>query len=350
MSERFIGKNTTLPILSHLLLKAEKDILKISATNLEYAIEIKLPSKVTHEGSVAIPARIAASFVQSLPNEEIFFESKGGHLYLKTPSREACVQGLPVDDFPLIPSIHQIVTITIPANELKQGLEKVLPAVALSEFKPELTGIFFNASPTALYLAATDTFRLAESVYVLPSQKIKESFSFLLPARTAQEVIRALTNESEVEIHIGDNQILFKLPSVQITSRLIEGAFPEYTQIIPKNFEFSCIVSRDEVIRAVRAASVFASKLQDVVLSFQGKNVHITSSNQDIGNYKITLPIAASGKPKEVSFNHRYFLDGLQALGGNELFIGINNEHSPVLIRDKEDTSFVYVLMPIRVT
>lgn len=349
LAERFTGKNVTLPILGNVLLEAEENVLYITATNLEYAIRIKVPGKITRSGKVSVSAKIINSLVQSTRAEKIDLEEKQGNLFIKTDTRDVRINGVPADDFPLLPKIKKTAGFSLENFFLTDGLTKVLPAVSLSEFKPELNGVLFKTSGKFLHLAATDTFRLAEKVLELTEKSEDGGVIFILPQRIAQELAR-LPAKDEIRVSLGDNQALFETENIKIISRLIEGNFPEYSGIIPQNFEITCFLNKNELIEAIRASSIFVSKLQEVKINLSGQALEITSSNPEVGEYKNKLGVQASGKGVNLSFNFRYLLDGLNSLDGEEIFLGLNSENAPTLVRNKEDGSFKYVLMPIRVS
>lgn len=351
IAERFTGKNLTLPILSNILLEVVDTTIRIVATNLEYAVEIFISTSGGKNGNVSIPARILYSFLQAISEEKVDIEEKQGSLLLKTNTKEIKINGVPATDFPLIPKIKKQYSFSIPSHILSDSIQKVFPSVSISEFKPELAGIFFQISKTSLRLAATDTFRLAEQTIVL-GQKSSDDFSFILPSRAAQEIARVFGEDDRaVSVAIGENQAVFESSGIKIISRLIDGKFPEYGAIVPKSFQTTAHIDRRELVQSVRTSSIFSSKLQDVTLLFGAKQLEITSANTDVGEYKTTLPIALSGKSAlRVSFNHRYFLDGLNVMHEETLFVGFNDENSPAMLRNKTDGSFLYVLMPIRVS
>ncbi len=349
-AERFTGKNITLPILANVLVDVHDNVLHITATNLESAISTSIHGEGKQSGSVCVPAKVFSSFVQSIGDENIQLEDKQGSLMIKTETRDTRINGVTPDEFPLMPKIKKSNSITLSCALFCEGISRVLPAVSMSEFKPELGGIFVNISPTSIKLAATDTFRLAEKTILFESRKEIEPFSFIMPHRISQEITRILGNEGNVHISIGENQILFETDECVVVSRLTEGNFPEYGGIIPKNFETSCFVGRDVFINAVRASSIFASKLQEVTTGIKNKSLEIASLNQDVGEYKNTIPCSPSGKDIMVGFNYRYLLDGLQTTSEDDIFFGLNGEQSPSLIKNKSDSSLLYVVMPIRLS
>ena len=349
-TERFTGKNITLPILANALLEIDENVLRVTATNLESAIQVTVHGSGSGSGRVCVPVKVLSSFVQSIGDEKIQIEEKQGSLIIKTDTRDTRINGVPADDFPLIPKIKKTNSISLSSSALCEGLLRVLPAVSLSEFKPELGGVFVNISPTSVRLAATDTFRLAEKTIAFESKKNTENFSFIIPHKISQELTRVLNGEDEVIISIGENQILLETDGCMIVSRLTEGNFPEYGAIIPKNFETSCFVGKEQFMNAVRASSIFASKLQEVTTAVKNRSLEVKSLNQDVGEYKNTIPCAPSGKDLMIGFNYRYLLDGLQSTSEDEIFFGLNGEQAPSLIKNKSDGSFLYVVMPIRLS
>lgn len=350
-AERFTGKNINLPVLGSLLLEVSKNTIGVTGTNLEYAFHTEVPAKVVSEGRVCIPARVLSQYIQSIGEEHIDLEAKGATLTLKTASRVSTINGTNPDDFPLIPKVKKIETGAIDAAALVEGLARVLPAVSLSEFKPELGGVYVKYARSECIVAATDTFRLAESrVKVARDSDVKEK-AFILPAKVAQEIVRMFTSEGgEMRFTFGENQVEIKSADTTIVSRLIEGAFPEYSAIIPKTFSTSLYLPRQEFIQAVRSSSIFSSKLQDVNLQFSQKKVEVSSENTEVGLTRASIPVELAGKPLAIRFNHKFLLDGMGGIAEDEFFFGGNDANTPALIRNKSDASFTYVVMPIRLT
>lgn len=351
MAERFTGKNVALPILGHVLLAADQNTLTVTATNLEHAVEFRVPSRVARAGKISVPAKIFSSLLQSFSGEKIEAEGERGNLHIRTQGRTSRLNGANPDDFPIIPKIKKTETVSVEALALAKTLSMTLPAASASEFKPELAGVFFKVGKDALTLCATDTFRLAESAVPLAKENADAHTPFIVPHRPAQELARILEGEEgEVSLSLGDNQLLAETGRGKVISRLIEGNFPEYKTIIPTHFTTSAHLERDEIIRGIRAASIFASKLAEVTLRFGPKQVQISAANPEVGEYHTEHAAALNGKEIAMSFNWRYFLDGIQALEDEEMFFGCNQESAPALLRNKSHTSFSYVVMPIRLT
>lgn len=350
IAERFTGKNMSLPVLGSVLLETNDNSLLISATNLEYGMQGIVQGRVLSKGRVSIPAKIISSLIQSIRDEKIDIEEKQGNIFIKTASRDIRINGTAAEDFPILPKIKKTVSFSVRGGELRQSLESVLPASSTSEFKPELAGVFFKVAGRSLHMVATDTFRLARKIIGLEGNVEGASVSFILPYRLAQELTRVFGEDEETIMSLGENQIVFETKRLKIISRLVEGVFPEYTNIIPKDFETTSHISRQEFTDAIRTSGLFSSKLQDVGLRFHGQKLDVTSQNTEVGEYKTSLDVATSGKDVAMNFNNRYLLDGLSALGDEECFFGLNESSRPSLVRDKSDESFIYVVMPIRVT
>ena len=351
IAERFTGKNLALPSLAHVLIEAEGSTITITATNLEHAVEWHIPGRVLGKGKVSVPAKILSSLLQSFGDEKIEAEEDHGSIRLKTESREGKVNGISTDDFPLVPQIKKIDSLSVEALLLSRALARVLPAVSSSEFKPELAGVYMNIGRDTLTLASTDTFRLAECSLPFASARSQGVVSCIIPQRTAHELSRILdADDGNTAISLGESQIVVETGEGKVVSRLVEGSFPDYRAIIPTHFGTSVYAKKSDLLAGVRSASVFASRLQEATVRVGPKGIEVTASNPDVGDYRVLCPAALEGKEIAMSFNWRYLLDGIQALEDEEIFFGCNQESSPALLRNKSSQSFSYVVMPIRLT
>jgi len=352
LAERFTSRNSSLPVLENILLEIRLNSLTLISTNLEYAFRIIVPGNGSGEEKLVIPAKVFNALLQSINDSKIELEGKKNTLYIKTPSLSTKINGYAGEDFPIIPRVTSTAHFSIEAALLAQGLEKVMPAVSISEFKPELSGVYFKITPSTLYLVATDTFRLAEKTIPLSKKSEDKTYSFILPQKVAQE-LRRILSQAETEntrIVLGENQILFSINGIEITSRLIEGNFPEYNNIIPKSFDTNCFINKAEVAQAVRTSSIFTSRLSNVLLEFGPKHLNISSVNPELGEHSAKIPASLSGKDSSVQFNHRFLLDGINAIDEEEILFGVNNENTPAIIRNKSDGSFLYLLMPLKIS
>lgn len=351
IAERFTGRQTALPVLGHVLLSAHTKGLTLAATNLEHAVELSVPARVSREGRVLVPAKIFSSLLQSMGDAAIEVAGERENLHLRTDAREGRINGSPADDFPPIPKIKKGEAFSLDASLLAGGLSRVIPAVSLSDFKPELSGVFFRPGRDALALCSTDTFRLAECVVPLATNDASAPASFILPHRAAQECARLLEGEQgTASLTFGDGQVSVETGRGSIISRLVEGAFPDYKAIIPERFGTSVYLSRDDAIRGIRAASIFASKLQEITLRIGTKEIEVKAANPEVGEYRTHYPASLTGQEVGMSFNWRYLLDGLLQMEDDEIFFGCNDASSPAMLRNKSRAGFTYVVMPIRLT
>lgn len=351
IAERFCGKNSAMPILGNILVEADENALVVTATNLEHAVQFRVPARISKPGKVCVPAKVFSSLLQSLSEDKLEAEAERGNLHLRTEARESRLNGSSTEDFPLIPKIKKTAALTVDSTILARALSRVLPAVSASEFKPELSGVFFRTGRHTLTLCATDTFRLAEHQMPLVKEQEGASVSFIVPHRAAQELIRILEGaDATTSLILGDNQLLAESGNGRMISRLVEGNFPEYQAIIPANFSTSAYLQRGEIMAGVRASSIFTSKLQEVTLRLGPKQIEVAAANPEVGEYRTRYGAALNGKEIAMSFNWRYLLDGIQALEDDEVFFGCNQESSPALLRNKSRADFTYVVMPIRLT
>ena len=360
ITEKIIGRNLTLPILNNLLLSIKGSRLKVSSTNLEIGINSWVVGKVQDEGNITIPARLLTDFVNNLPNEKVELKVKDKQLDIKCKNFKASLKGLSADDFPIIPKIKDKPLLKIKGSILKNGLSQVVEMTSLSESRPEISGIFMKFSSSnnksnndLIKLAATDSFRLAEkNLEINSDSKILKTQSIIIPQRTVQEINRILgEEETEVEIILSNNQILFDLGYAQIISRLIDGQYPDYQQIIPNNFLTEVIVNRSELINNIKVASLFSGKINDikVLINPQKSFLEIIAKDADIGENKSKVDADIQGKEVEVIFNYKYLLDGLNNIFSDKVVLGLNDESKPVVVRPVGDISYTYVIMPIKV-
>jgi len=348
--QNIIGKNLTLPILNNILLIVEKKQLKLITTNLEIAIIHWTPCKVKKEGEITVPAKLFSNLINNLPDKKIEIKNKNNLLQIKCENFKPSIKGLEAKEFPIIPKIKDKPIIRIKASKLNQALSQIVNFTSLSDIRPEISGIFININSKQIKFVATDSFRLGEKTISFKGDKIKKSI--IIPLKTIQELIRILTEENEemVEISVEQNQILFKTSNSQIISRLIEGSYPNYEQLISKKFDTSLILDTNEFLNAVKVTSLFSSKINDIRLKVMPKKslVEIFAQDAEIGENISQVKGEIKGKDIEIIFNHRYLLDGLNNIDSDKVMLGLNGETSPGIMKPVGDPSFVYVIMPIK--
>ncbi len=356
LAERITSKNITLPILSNVLIETNKNQIHLKATDLEIGAEINVSGKTEQEGKVVIPAKTFSDFLNSLPEEKIILEAKENNLKVESGKFKTIFQGYSSEDFPIIPQIKTDKFIEIEKGLLKEGLEQVILSVGYSTNFPELTSVLFKIEQEGLKLVGTDRYRLA--VKTIPSEKIKtnlkEDFEVLVPLRTIQEVLKMLAEKLEDESEIitispDPNQIQFATENVRLISRLINAEYPNFKDAIPTNFENQVILKRTDLKEAIKVIGIFSGKVNEVKFRFNPSKKEVVLEAQDptLGQSETLLDsVEIKGNPLDIAFNYRFFLDGLEASRGEEVFIGLNKENSPVLMRGKEESNFLYVLVP----
>lgn len=352
------SKNINLPILSNILIKVEENKVEFIATNLEQAIVVVVRAKIEKTGSFTVPARTLSDYISLLPNEKIDFDVKENELVVTCGKSSTKIKGVSAEDFPIIPALPEGKGYLIEGLVLKQAISSVLPAVAKNDIRPELSGLyaFFDASNKQLVLAATDSYRLAE-------KKIKidqgdQEMKIIIPARTAQELNHILStsevdgeNEKHARVLVGDNQIVVLFNNAQIISRLIEGQYPDYTQIIPKDFNTIAVIDTEKMIKEMKASGLFTTTgVNAVSLGVKPEQsvMEVSSISSQTGEYKSELNAEVTGNENTVLLNNRYILDGIANFGKPELSLKIINPDSPCVFTPKGDESYLYIVMPIR--
>lgn len=365
--ERVVGKQSTLPILGNFLLETNKGRLKLSATNLEIGVIAYVGGKIEEEGRITVPAKLLSNFIHNLPPQDVIsFETVGSFLKIVSGGYEMKIKGLDAKDFPLIPQFEGEYFFALPAQSLKGAFSRLLPCVSLTDTRLELTGVHAFFFEKEIHLAATDSFRLAEEIFPLENMEnsagyhsfIQDHPSLIIPAATLQELQRSIAPESEwVKIALHDNQMFFQVDEVQIISRLINGKYPDYKQIIPGQFVCEAVFDREALLRAVRVGSVFSSQsggeIIFKILPREGQ-VIVSSLSQEIGENRVIVPAQIRGGDEmAISFNPKYILDGLNILQGEKIIFQCNTSHAPVEFRMSEADGekkqhFLYIAMPIR--
>lgn len=363
--ERVVGKQTTLPILSNYLIETEKGRLKISATNLEIGVVVSIGAKIEKEGKIAVPAKILSNFVSNLPGGDILhLEEEQGHLKVVSTAYQIRIKSLDGKDFPIIPEYTEEYQYIFPAQKIKNALSRLLFCVSLNEARLELTGVCLTLSRGVLRLAATDSFRLAEEVVSFEEKEEKksgepENHSCILPNTVLHELLRVITPENKfIQMAFLENQVFFEIDGIEITSRILNGKYPDYQQIIPKEFSTQVVFERALLQRALKIAGSLSSYTSgEIALVFdeQAQSCTFLSRSQEIGENKTVLPVEflKGGAPLTLLFNPRYVLEGINALSGEKILFCANTATSPVALRlmDEEvqiQDEYLYLVMPIR--
>lgn len=342
------GGRSTLPILNNVLFQIEDNRLSLSATNLDIAIKEYVSSKIDSPGALTIPARLIQDYVSNLPKTTISIEQDEHKFKLKAENYESVVNGVPADEFPMMPHIKDGKTWEISAKELKKALSQVVFAASSDEARPVLTGVFVHSDGKQLYVAATDSYRLAEK----SASKFSEEVSLLIPASAMHDLLRVLTDDIEkIEVTNDSQQVLFRLGNIELVARLIEGKYPDYQKLIPKDFAVSAEVSRDELINIAKVSSLFAREAAGsitVSVDEDTGNLNIRSVASQVGENTSSTNAKAKGSG-DITLNSRYLLDGLQAIDSENIVFGFNGKLDPIVLRAADDKSdYTHVIMPLK--
>ena len=350
--EKASGENQNLPILKNILIEAKENMILFSATNLEVAITHNVAGKVIEAGKITAPISLLSGLIGNIQSDRLNFEKKGNDVEVATDNYSAVIHGMSPEDFPITPKVKDgSGHIEIKAAFLKEAIQQVTVASQYSDLRPELNSILFNFSLENLRLASTDGFRLAEKTLpanLFTAKKI-EPFKILVPLKTGLEITRIFKDDELLQITMDESQILFKTEKTELISRLIEGSFPDYSAIVPHDFTSEIVVDREEFANAVKLSGIFGQKNSEVKINAHQnkKAIEMRSADQALGENVYTLPAKIKGEPGETYFNWRYLADPLKAIKTDDIFMGLQEEANPVLIRSTSDTSYYYVLKPI---
>jgi len=348
---RTVSRSSTLPVLGNVLLKTDTGGLRLTATDLELGISCLVGGKVDEKGELTVPARLLADYIGQLPKERVSLAAEGKALAVTCEERHAQINGIAAEEFPLIPRVEATFNAELPAAALRDAIHKVVFAVANDESRPELAGVFMQFNEGSCTLAATDSFRLAEAR--VAAAGLRGSKSIIVPAKTLAELARIIDQDGPVVLKASDNQLLITYRDVELTSRLIEGQYPPYRDIIPADLPTKATLDRGEFLDAVRAAGLFSKTgAQDVRLTVDPdkKQISLQAQASQVGGHEQVLAAAVEGPADQVVFNYRYLLEGLSALEGSRVVFSTGGSSSPGKITGsaKEDQSFLYILMPIK--
>ncbi len=350
--EKAVSENANLPVLKNILIEAENSTITFSSTNLEIAISHRVAGKVIENGKLTVPVSLFSNLISNIQSYRLNFEKKENNLEIATDNYSAVINGMSAEDFPITPKIkNEERFIEIKAAFLREAIQQVTVAAQFSDIRPELNSILFNFSLESLVLAATDGFRLTEKS--IPSNlfttKNKEPFKILVPLRTGLELARILRDEEMVRMYWDENQVLLKTDQTELISRLTEGNFPDYSAIVPHEFSAEIVVERDEFLNAIKLAGVFGQKNSEVKIKIHSnkKAIEISSADQALGENNNILTAKITGDVQDVFFNWRYLSDPIKMIKGEDIFLGLQEDAGPALIRATADASYYYVLKPI---
>jgi len=353
------SKNINLPILNNILIRVGNGNIDFISTNLEIGITHQVRGKIEDNGEFTVDSKLINDYVNLLSgNEKVKVEEKDGVLKIECGNYKTKIKGESAKEFPLIPSISKESYYSCLVEDFKEGLNSVVFAVSNSDNRLELTGVLFSFIGDKLTVAATDSYRLAEQEIKVKGENIKDEQRVIIPARTVQEVLRILnnlefSNEAEnqetLKIYLSEGQILFTVDSVELISRIINGHYPDYKQIIPSKSQTEVLVERIELIRAVKAAALFSKTgINDITLLFSKNKILVSAFSGASGESQIDLSAEVQGDDNEITINYRFLLDGLNNINSGKVKISVLNNATPCVLRSENNEGYLYIVMPIR--
>ncbi len=344
---RVANTRGTLPILANVVLRTVGTRLTIAATNLDIAITHYIGSKVTEEGSITVPARLMQDFVSSLPSGVIELSLDDYKLHITTDQYNSVINGVSAEEFPVMPAITEGKTWSVPAKTLKKALQQVLVAASADEARPVLTGVYFHIHEGNLYMASTDSYRLAEKNI----GAVKEEVKLLIPASAMQDLLRLLGDGDEaVEVTHDDQQVLFKVGEVELVTRLIEGNYPDYRKLVPSAFATEATLKRADFVNITKVSSLFARESAGSVtvhLDPEAGTVSIRSIASQLGENTASATAKVSSEGT-ITLNSRYLLDALGTLSGDEVKLCFNGKLEPCVLKDAANDDYTHVIMPLK--
>lgn len=344
---RIASSRGSLPILSNVYLKTQDNQLYIAATNLDVAISEMIGAKITKEGSITVPARLMQDYVSSLPSGTLTLEVKDAKLSITTEHHKSNINGTPADDFPVMPVIENGASITIPADSFKSALQQVLFTASNDEARPVLTGLYLHTHSGELIAVATDSYRLAEKKIGKESEEV----NLLIPATSLNEVLRVMKDEDGmVALDYDEQQAKISVGSVELVTRLIEGTYPDYRKLLPKDHATKAVTMKSDLQEITKVSSLFAREAAGgvtVEIEDEPQEVSIRSIASQVGENRAVANAQIQGDAV-ITLNSRYMLDALSAFDGEEVQINVNGKLDPCLLTDPKNPDYLHIVMPVK--
>ena len=347
--QNVVSTRTTLPILSNVLLQAKEGAVHLTTTDLDVGVRGSFEANVDKVGATTLPARRLFTIIRELPSSEIAIEVDGKNAAsIRSGQSFFKILGLPEEEFPPLPKFENAKVVTMRQKDLHDGLRKTAYAISTDETRYVLNGVLFSFKENRLTLVATDGRRLAMLDIELEFPRSHEA-EIIVPTKAVTELQRLLKDDGEVKISVGSGQIAFDLNNTLLVSKLIEGNYPNYKQVIPSEAKERVTLERETFLNSLRRVSLLASdKSNSIKLNFSKNNIEITANTPEVGEARESLPVAYKGRDFSIAFNPEFLMAPLRNLTEDEVFFDLIDEMSPGVL--KIQTPFLYVLMPMRVS
>ncbi len=347
--EKTASKNLSLPILNTILFSINNNKLTLKTTNLEVGVEFYLTVFDSKNGSICLPAQLISNILNTIPSTDtISFNLNEGVVLIKTNKHQSEIKGFLPDDFPIIPQVEEGVEFSLPTSLFILGLKSVSYASAVSDIKPEIASIYLYHNGDDLVFVSTDSFRLAEKK--IPLSVLDDIPSIIIPIKNISDIIRVVEGlKGNIKIKVDKNQLTIYHQDFLITSRIIDGVYPDYRQIIPKVSSTNILVSQNELVEALKISTIFSDKFNHVNIMVDNKKqqCQILVTNQDVGKAITTLNCEISGEDLEFKINARYLTESFSSLDSDRIQLHCSGANKPILINGVGNRSFSYLIMPV---
>jgi DNA polymerase-3 subunit beta len=348
---RAVSTRAATQALSGVLLTASEGRVTLSATDLDMGLETTLDAEVGAEGSVLLPGRLLAEVARSLADPTVAIESREAEqdVEIHSGSSSFHLRVLPAEDFPKLPEPGEGPGLKIPAQQLGASIDLVARAASRDDMRPVLTGVFVAAAGTEMTMVATDSYRLAVKRTELESD-LGGEIDANIPARALRELGRILSSEGveEATVSLLPNQAVFQAGAIVLTTRLIEGQFPNFRQLLPESYEHDVRLPRTDFLEVTRRVSQLAQRNAPLRLSFAPGELTVAAETPDVGDAEETMPAAFEGEPLEIGFNPEFLKEGIESVEGEEVLLRLISPLRPGLLQPVEGEDFRYLVMPIR--
>lgn len=347
--QKAVSSRSILPVLTGVLFKAENGFLDLYATDLELSIRSAVSATIVQEGSAVIPARLLGEIVKNLPDAriEIVVDDKNGTVRLAGSSSVFELRSYAPADFPKFPTIAKESATVVNGKVFSDVVRHVIKAVSRDETRPVLSGALMTTEKGRLRMVATDSYRLSIKEAAVEGVGANPQ-SAIIPGRSLDEVAR-ICGDRDIEIGLAANQAYFNLGETVVVSRLIEGQFPNYQQLLPSDCELRVKFVRNELIATLKRVALLAQTNSLVKMKVSGGDVEVSAMAQDVGSAIERLAAQVDGEGMEVAFNANYLLDGLQSISEDEVLLELNSPLKPGLLKPVEKQDFIYLVMPVRI-
>jgi DNA polymerase III subunit beta len=344
---RAVSSRTAIQILSGILLEAHDGELRLAATDMELSLRAAVPARVEGDGAVVLPGRTLVDIARLLPGEDVTIEHRAAEsvVHIDSGSANYTLHTYNAEDFPRLPELTEAETFAVDRDALLETIGRVARAASRDEARPVLTGVLVQFAGDKLIMAATDSYRLAVKETSLTASA--PDLEAIVPSRALQELSRIPADGDEVALGVQENQVIFSVGGVRLTTRRIDGQFPNYRQLLPETFEHELTISRSELLDVVRRAAVMIQRATALQLHFADGELTVIARTHEVGESKESMPVAYNGEPLDIGFNAEFLKEGLESVEGDDVRFKLISPLRPAILAD-EAGDFTYLIMPIR--